>query len=1150
MVFRRHTPSPPFPSPLHQLTAYNDLLLALGDARSKADKRAVRALATVTLPRLALHAALPASALQPLATLAAGGGAAGRLALALLTTALGPGDGGTPAPGGGAPPSLASDAPAPVLTPLWAAAADPVAPSASVEAALRCVAAAARGGEGRWDGELVSALGAALERGEREAATGGASSTAADKASGWRLGKRTASASSPASVAAFELCGFALAAARAAARGRALKDVASRALPAAGCADALVARHALALVAGLARTDPSKAALVLGGFPAAVAAAVAAYDTSPLVIGAKAAKPGTAAPSFSTPGINLADPWARVYAARAAAALLHSRAHPLDTPDGGALWSLLMCLTARDADDMVALEAAKCLFGWVPGGGGGNDDARDAAARISRAWTILAERASEAAVFIPGLQSEDAATLLGAVACRVRGALRSPGDPALVCAGARTAAAAAEALARGTPRSYPALDSPAVAVVTALGDDLGDVLASGSGPEAAAALEALLWLASVDTATTIPADVVADTAARRHGWSDGLSAAVLATGRRVVRARPMAAASTLATLTALVAGAPSKAPQAGLAEAWTAASAAGGAAHVAAARSALSVLTTPRIATTDDAAAAADDAGWDAARRLAAWWLGDNVNVAAGAVQGSGVVEDAPPSLPAPLATIVAPAAASNPLLSDTLGALAHAAATLPWPGAVAAVGGLAKLAARSPSPWRAAAYQALAPHAAPAAAAHADALGVAFLVRPILAALDDANSAACAVSSRPRGAWDAGALDALRDKHASVCSALAALTGPLPDGCWPLGRLSRALLETGELPGKEKRGDAAVAPVTPAPVLDRAKLEALLAGAAAPASTRGSSDEEDDFGGFGRGRDDDDDSDGAAPPPLDALAAAAAADNPLASLHSALDALVVARPGVAAAAAWGDDDDGARGGGFGAPDTGIHGDALAAMAGTPRAVTPSPSIRAPPPPSRGVVAHAFEAALPEELTVARGDTVSVVADVDGWLDVVRDRDGARGLVPASYVATGEEAEGVVVEEAAGVAADTGGGRDALARMLSNPSSVAAAAASPSLPPVLTRGGSTSNPFGDSAAASPPPVMPRSARSRRSSAGGDGADWAGVVSFAFEAENDDELSVAPGDAVRVVGEVDGWVHAVRVADGGKGLVPASYVERV
>ena len=208
----------------------------------------------------------------------------------------------------------------------------------------------------------------------------------------------------------------------------------------------------------------------------------------------------------------------------------------------------------------------------------------------------------------------------------------------------------------------------------------------------------------------------------------------------------------------------------------------------------------------------------------------------------------------------------------------------------------------------------------------------------------------------------------------------------------------------------------------------------------------------------------------------------------------------------------------------------------------------PRPLSAHPPPPSRGVVAHAFEAALPEELTVARGDTVSVVADDDGWLDVVRDRDGARGLVPASYVATGEEAEGVVVEEAAG--ADAGGQRDALARMLSNASSVAAAAPSPALPPVLTRGGSTSNPFGDGATASPPPVTPRSARSRRSSVGGgDGADWAGIVSFAFEAENDDELSVVAGDAVRVVGEVDGWVHAVRVADGKKGLVPASYVER-
>jgi hypothetical protein len=67
--------------------------------------------------------------------------------------------------------------------------------------------------------------------------------------------------------------------------------------------------------------------------------------------------------------------------------------------------------------------------------------------------------------------------------------------------------------------------------------------------------------------------------------------------------------------------------------------------------------------------------------------------------------------------------------------------------------------------------------------------------------------------------------------------------------------------------------------------------------------------------------------------------------------------------------------------------------------------------------------------------------------------------------------------------------------------------------------------------------------------------GGDGAatptggGWPGVVSFAFDAENDDELSVAAGDAVTVVAEVDGWLHVARGRDGARGLVPASYVGR-
>ena len=45
----------------------------------------------------------------------------------------------------------------------------------------------------------------------------------------------------------------------------------------------------------------------------------------------------------------------------------------------------------------------------------------------------------------------------------------------------------------------------------------------------------------------------------------------------------------------------------------------------------------------------------------------------------------------------------------------------------------------------------------------------------------------------------------------------------------------------------------------------------------------------------------------------------------------------------------------------------------------------------------------------------------------------------------------------------------------------------------------------------------------------------------------FEAETEDEVSVALGEEVTVHVEVEGWVQVTRARDGRKGLVPASYI---
>lgn len=45
-----------------------------------------------------------------------------------------------------------------------------------------------------------------------------------------------------------------------------------------------------------------------------------------------------------------------------------------------------------------------------------------------------------------------------------------------------------------------------------------------------------------------------------------------------------------------------------------------------------------------------------------------------------------------------------------------------------------------------------------------------------------------------------------------------------------------------------------------------------------------------------------------------------------------------------------------------------------------------------------------FEAETEDELTVMPGDEVTVQVEVEGWMQITRNKDGQKGLVPASYL--------------------------------------------------------------------------------------------------------------------------------------------------
>ena len=70
-----------------------------------------------------------------------------------------------------------------------------------------------------------------------------------------------------------------------------------------------------------------------------------------------------------------------------------------------------------------------------------------------------------------------------------------------------------------------------------------------------------------------------------------------------------------------------------------------------------------------------------------------------------------------------------------------------------------------------------------------------------------------------------------------------------------------------------------------------------------------------------------------------------------------------------------------------------------------PKPKPPPPPPRAPEPPSRPArVAHPYDAAEPWQLSAAEGDAVNILeTHEDGWADVVTS-DGARGMLPVSYL--------------------------------------------------------------------------------------------------------------------------------------------------
>ncbi|GLI65416.1 hypothetical protein VaNZ11_008982, partial [Volvox africanus] len=493
----------------------------------------------------------------------------------------------------------------------------------------------------------------------------------------------------------------AFAAARLALPRSALYKVAQRSLSALGSSDPVCARHALALASLVAR-DPSGC----GSFIAAVEPLLrhnveTAKRTGALHLGIMPAKRSGGSSSGdptqlpdSESHLNLRDTWARVYLARACAAVIQSGHIAGDVADRGAVfWQALLLLAVADPSERVALEAIRAMFGApyprgttaaamrAPGAGArlsvatspAEVDVESSQSKILGAsWHLVMTQALEqppvqepgaaasssggapGADGIPpvgaaGVRADDAG-VFGRVARLLLRCLQSRSH-ALICGAARTVAVLAESRAWFHSLSGGHGHEAEPDVVRRWMRSLHGfllLLASDdglSGCERAAALEALIW--NQDQLLT-PSPGLLLRAASHGGftappiarytfadpWPDCLLVEVLGVlARRLRCTAGMPPEVVLELAGALAAGSPSGMPREALQALWDLAP------GPLAARAALQLLSAPLPPLCQPPAAAAVEVKSMAAqaemafnnlKAMAACWLGEHVNSIAG----------------------------------------------------------------------------------------------------------------------------------------------------------------------------------------------------------------------------------------------------------------------------------------------------------------------------------------------------------------------------------------------------------------------------------------------------------------------------------------------------------------------------------------
>jgi len=495
---------------------------------------------------------------------------------------------------------------------------------------------------------------------------------------------------------------MAFSAARVALSKSGINKIALRSFPGVCSNDPVGARHALALACLVARDPQGAGTFIQEVGPLLKNNVELARRTGSLVPGAQAAAKGAAANGAPPPTVNreqaedtlnLRDPWARIYLARACAAVIQSPHVAGDLHGSGEyFWEALQFMALADSNDMVAMEAIRAMFGAPypkpdsikrrPGANSGQGPEHDADVVQGRiygaswqmnmsvadkatavpeyAWIAHPPKGGEQATSpesslarpmssVGGADASGSKLLFACITARLLKVLDSPSRGKLAAA-CKTLGVMAEARAwcmslsghvvdtEGVSKLLPQLQS----VLTAVYSDV--VLGAN---ERSAAAVALVWLLDTQANAQVitPATLVKVAAQGGYTmnhvvkalfadpWPEALASSFLTALQHRMRSAPAMADTMLDLALALCAATPSRVVKDQLQQLMDAAPGPSGV------RAAMALLSSPlppiaqpttHSAVEVKAMACQEEVAFDSLRCFAAWWLSEHVNQVAG----------------------------------------------------------------------------------------------------------------------------------------------------------------------------------------------------------------------------------------------------------------------------------------------------------------------------------------------------------------------------------------------------------------------------------------------------------------------------------------------------------------------------------------